>query len=374
MESCDLIIVGGGPAGSSLAWKLKDLGLDVLIMDKSSFPRDKVCAGWVTPSVFKTLQIDPAEYGKNRELQPITGFRTGMIGRSEILTEYGKTVSYGIRRSEFDHYLLERSGARLRLGEPVKTIFRQDSHWIINESFKAPIVIGAGGHFCPVSRLINPDNGNNNVSAVIAKEIEFEMDEREQRECRVRPDIPELYFCDDLKGYGWCFRKGKYLNIGLGRQDKEGVSRHVESFSRLLMRQGKVSHIPAKFKGHAYMLYPPASRNLLEDGVMLIGDAAGLAHPKSGEGIRPAIESGLMAADVIVAAGGNYNKDKLRPYTELLKKRLGGFNAGNALDMFPEYLKKQISRKAMTSKFFSRHILLDRWFLNSHQAPLSGSS
>ena len=61
MEFCDALIIGGGPAGSSCAWQLSRQGLDVLVMDKASFPRDKVCAGWITPAVLRTLQIDPGD-------------------------------------------------------------------------------------------------------------------------------------------------------------------------------------------------------------------------------------------------------------------------------------------------------------------------
>src|SRR3989304_302592 len=60
MHSCDVLIVGGGPAGSTCAWQLVRAGLDVLVMDKQVFPRDKVCAGWVTPPVGKSLQLDCA--------------------------------------------------------------------------------------------------------------------------------------------------------------------------------------------------------------------------------------------------------------------------------------------------------------------------
>lgn len=369
MESCDVLVVGGGPAGSSLAWKLRGAGLDVMVLDKSDFPRDKVCAGWVTPAVLKTLQIDCSQYGKDNILQPITGFQTGMMGGPDIVTEYGKPISYGIRRSEFDNHLLHRSGARLQLGQPLKTLTRCDNHWIANDGIKTPLVIGAGGHFCPVSRLMGPDDGKRN-SAVIAQEIEFEMNDRQQKECRIKPDTPELYFCDDLKGYGWCFRKGNYLNIGLGRQDKEGVSRHVESFRRFLIQKGRVSDIPSDFKGHAYLLYKSGPRKLSDDGVMRIGDAAGLAYPQSGEGIRPAIESGLMAADVIIAAAGNYKKERLRLYAELLVKRFGSQNSANVLPIFPETVKNKIARRLMSSKLFSRHIVLNRWFLHSHQPPL----
>lgn len=370
MESCDVLVVGGGPAGSSLAWKLRNSGLDILILDKSTFPRDKVCAGWVTPPVFETLKIDTDEYRQNRALQPITGFLTAMMGGTDATTEYGKIVSYGIRRSEFDHYLLERSGARLMLGEALKSVGRSNGYWVVNESIKTPLVIGAGGHFCPISRFMGPDNGEK-YPAVIAQEIEFEMDERQLKECGIKPEMPELYFCDDLRGYGWCFRKGNFLNIGLGREDNTRLPWHVGSFCALLREKKKIPHdTPTAFKGHAYRLYKSASQKLVEDGVMLIGDAAGLAYPQSGEGIRPAIESALMAADVVVAAAGNYKKEQLHLYPELLRKRFGNGNSGDLLHMLPERFKIKIARHLMASKWFSRHIVLDRWFLHSHQGPL----
>ena len=113
MVSCDVLIVGAGPAGSSCAWKLRNSGLAVTILDKRTFPRDKVCGGWITPQVLQELQIDPAEYSPNRTFQPITGFRTGTMGGAEVETDYRETISYGIRRYEFDDFLLARSGARL---------------------------------------------------------------------------------------------------------------------------------------------------------------------------------------------------------------------------------------------------------------------
>src|SRR5579872_2229587 len=76
MDTCDVLIVGGGPAGSSCAGKLRDSGLRVAILDRQTFPRDKVCGGWVTPAVLEELAIDPAEYAQGRVLQPIEGFRT----------------------------------------------------------------------------------------------------------------------------------------------------------------------------------------------------------------------------------------------------------------------------------------------------------
>ena len=72
---CDVLIVGGGPAGSACARRLREAGLDVVVIDKAVFPRDKVCAGWITPQVVEDLQIDPDRYRQGRTFQPITGFR-----------------------------------------------------------------------------------------------------------------------------------------------------------------------------------------------------------------------------------------------------------------------------------------------------------
>src|SRR5437762_6784209 len=103
-------------------------------MDRAVFPRDKVCAGWITPQVVTDLGLDLHEYAHGRTLQAIHGFRAGVIGRAtDVTTTYDRTVSYGIRRCEFDHYLLVRSKARLRVGESVSHIRRAGTAWIVNE-------------------------------------------------------------------------------------------------------------------------------------------------------------------------------------------------------------------------------------------------
>ena len=94
---------------------------------------------------------------------------------------------------------------------------RENNRWIVNERIVTPLVIGAGGHFCPVARQLGARPGRGEL-AVTAQEIEFEMDAGQGAACRIRPERPELFFCSDMKGYGWCFRKGDYLNIGLGRE------------------------------------------------------------------------------------------------------------------------------------------------------------
>src|SRR5262245_21559497 len=164
MDACDVLIVGGGPAGSSCAWQLRRAGLDVVVLDKARFPRDKVCAGWITPAVIDELALDVEDYRNGRVFQPISGFRTSILGSPEVFTDYGRPVSYGIRRCEFDHYLLERSGARLLTGTPLESLRRDGDRWVVNDQIAAPLVVGAGGHFCPVARqTTEKSNGGETV-------------------------------------------------------------------------------------------------------------------------------------------------------------------------------------------------------------------
>jgi geranylgeranyl reductase family protein len=368
MESCDALIVGGGPAGSSCAWQLRQHGMDVIVLDKAIFPREKVCAGWITPAVIEALQLDTTEYGLNNVLQPISSFRTGLIDGRDVETQYPDTVSYGIRRYELDDYLLQRSGARLQLGQALKSLARDGKRWIVNDSNSTPLVIGAGGHFCPVARHMGAQLGADEP-AITAKEIEFEMSPLQQLECQVRGDTPELYFCQDLKGYGWCFRKGNYLNIGLGREDNHKLSEHLKFFCDFLKQHGRIPEdIPDRFHGHAYLLYGHAMRKQFDDGMLLIGDAAGLAYPQSGEGILPAVESGLMAAATIIAADGDYSKAQLQPYANGLIERFGSIATSGG--MVPQFMRNYLARTLLESKWFTRHVVLDRWFLHTRQESL----
>ncbi|MGQ7299300.1 NAD(P)/FAD-dependent oxidoreductase [Marinobacter nauticus] len=370
MEYYDIIIVGAGPAGSTLARALEDSGKRVLIIDKQAFPRDKTCAGWVTPAVMASLDIDPGKYSVGRTLQPIRRFRIGMMGQSAVENDHGDIVSYGIRRCEFDDYLLDRAECEKQLATAVKSINRNNGNWVINDQWQAPLLVGAGGHFCPVARLLG-DGPGKHETVVAAKEVEFEMTPEQARACEARGDTPELWFCRDLKGYAWVFRKGSYLNIGLGREDNHRLSDHLEAFVEEMKQSGRIpSDLPGRFKGHAYLLYAHANRPLVDDGVLLIGDAAGLAYTQSGEGIRPAIESALMASKVIKSAT-DYSALSLQSYGERIAERFGtratdqepGFEV-------PDWLKQPIASTLMRSHWFTRKVVTEKWFLHQEVPPL----
>jgi menaquinone-9 beta-reductase len=377
MQRHDAIIVGGGPAGSTCAWKLREAGLDVLVIDKAAFPRSKVCAGWVTPVILEELQIDPAEYGQGRVLQPMTSFRVGRIGGGSMVVDCGRPVSFGIRRVEFDHYLLHRSGAQVQAPETVKSVRREGRAWIVNERFTAPMLVAAGGHFCPIARLLGTANSSADGEriaggpVVAAEEIEFELPPEQRAACPIVPDVPEIYFCDDLLGYGWCIRKGNFLNIGLGREDSRNVRSHVTAFCDWLRAEGRISgEFPDKFHGHAYVVYNHSGRPLVDEGVLWIGDAAGLAYSESGEGIRPGVESGIMAARVIVAAAGDYGRTALAPYQAMIEARFGPRHTFWPAEHRTRPLRRWLAHRLLANRWFVRRVLLDRWFLHARQAAI----
>jgi geranylgeranyl reductase family protein len=371
MIDTEVLIIGGGPAGSTLARALTRAGIHVVIMDKADFPRDKVCAGWVTPAVMEELEIDLEDYARDNVLQPIHGFRTGQIGQQAVQSDFpGKPVSYGIRRIEFDHYLLQRCGAELLQGRAFKSMQREVTGWLVNDTIRAELVVGAGGHFCPVARAIRAKEACE--TAVVAKEIEFKMSSQQMADCQVAGELPELFFTPDLKGYGWVFRKGDYLNIGLGREDKHKLSGHVERFCDYLVQIGRIPRdLPGKFKGHAYLLYPHAGRTPVQDGIMLIGDAAGLAYAQSGEGIRPAVESALLAAAVILRCQGDYRLDRLQPYVNELEKRFGRRESQQVpVRSTTPGFRQLLARMLMKNHWFSKNMLIRRWFLHAQVRPL----
>jgi flavin-dependent dehydrogenase len=172
-------------------------------------------------------------------------------------------------------------------------------------------------------------------------------------------------------------RKGDWLNLGLGRQDRHRLSDHVARFVEYLRQLGRLPRrVRDERKGHAYLLHGQAPRRVVDDGVVLVGDAAGLAYPRSGEGIRPAIESGLLAAGVLAraAAAGDFGAAALDPYRRALEARFGPreprFTAGPT-DLLPAPLGRWLAGRLLATPWFARHFVVRRWFVHAHVPPLA---
>lgn len=364
MPACDVIIVGGGPAGSTCAAALARAGLDVVVLDRARFPRDKPCAGWITLEVIARLGLNPDDYARHGVIEAIEGFRVSRLGGPAVEIGYPRPVSYAIRRCEFDTFLLGRAGARVRTGVQVDSIERRDGRWVVNGEWEAPVLIGAGGHFCPVARLLGAVPAQE--KAVVAQEAEFELDESQAARCALEPGWVDLSFAPDLEGYGWCVRKDRWLNIGFGTLRQHRLRPQLERYLSGLRRNGILpeGRKPA-FHGHAYLLRSAARRPLFGEGVLLAGDAAGLAADSSGEGILPAIISGRLAAEAVLAAGLRPDKLDGAAYALAVERELGPRGQGWRP---PAWLHRLAAPFAFRSASFVRREIVEKRFLRREMA------
>jgi menaquinone-9 beta-reductase len=300
----DVAVVGGGPAGSTCARALVAGGARVVVIDRSSFPRVKLCAGWLSPGIWDVLQLSPREYP--RGLWEWRVCHVHYQGHDHAFPGKG----WFIRRFELDDFLLHRSGAELRLGAHVKQLARDDDddRWSIElpdgSEIRARYLVGAGGTHCPVARMRAPARPRR---AVGVQELELQTDAAAVARTRLgRDGEPELVLFDGVGGYGWNVPKSDWLNVGCGTLDASSVRDAWKITHDHLRAAG---HVPpeaeaelAHVKGHSYFLYDPAHLATAgRDNALLVGDSLGLAHPITAEGILPAAVSGRCAAEAILA-------------------------------------------------------------------------
>jgi flavin-dependent dehydrogenase len=203
---------------------------------------------------------------------------------------------------------------------------------------------------------------------VAAQEVEL-MLEAATDGFRVEPETPELYFAPDLTGYGWCFRKQSVVNVGFGCLGSGNqLARRSEAFVDLLRRRGRVPlDFAPRLNGHAYLLRTTSPRPLVAEGALLVGDAAGLAHAESGEGIRTAVESGLLAAATIVEARGEGSAASLAGYGQRIEERFGPAETRFSL---PKRVQQALGALLLSSRFLTRHVVLDLLFLHTRTPAL----
>lgn len=297
MQTCDVLIVGGGPAGSSAARRLKRAGADVLVLDKEKFPRLKLCAGWITPEVVRDLEMDTASYPHR--------FLTFERLHVHVKGLYVKVpcIQHSIRRFEFDAWLLERSGAPV-VQHTVRNVRREPGGYVVDETFRCRYLIGAGGTRCPVYRtLFREANPRAAELQTVTLEHEIPYDWKDG-------DCHLWFFEKGLPGYSWYVPKQNgWLNVGVGgmaerlKRSGSDIRHHWSSFTGMLDRK-LASGAQYDPTGYSYFLRGNVDVVRIEDA-FITGDAAGLATRDMAEGIGPAIRSGLRAADAILG-GADY--------------------------------------------------------------------
>jgi geranylgeranyl reductase family protein len=360
-RDADVVVVGAGPAGSATAYHLATAGLDVLLLEKTEFPREKVCGDGLTPRAVRSLvamgvDVSPeAGWLRNRGLRIIGGGHQLEIEWPD-LADY---PSYGLvrRRTDFDEVLArtaQKAGARLhertavtgplldeRSGRVVGVTARAtepDGTKGPEVGYRAPLVVAADGNSSRLSLAVGRRPRDDRPMGVAVRTYyrsprhEDDWLESWLELWDYSGDSPRL-----LPGYGWVFGLGDGTsNVGLGILNTSKAFQHVDY--KALMR-GWLDHTPQEWGYRPENMTQPIRGAALpmgfnrqphyRDGLLLIGDAAGAVNPFNGEGIAYAMESGELAAQVVAQAlarpGAADRERALAAYPRALKDIYGGY-------------------------------------------------
>ncbi len=351
-QDADAIVVGAGPGGSSTAHALAQAGLDVLLLEKTSFPREKVCGDGLTPRAVKTLvdmgiDTSPANgFIQNRGLR-ILG---GGVKLELLWPELASYPNYGLVRPrlDFDDLLAQnaqKAGARLQTLTNVTGPVVENGRIVgvtakvgqdkTPTTYRAPITIACDG----VSARLAISQGINKrddrpMGVAVRRYYESPRHDDDMLESWLELRTPTG---DLLPGYGWVFGVGDGTsNVGLGILNttkawkdtnyKDLMARWTSSMPKEW--QYDEEHARGPIRGAAL----PMGFNRqphYRDGMLLVGDAAGAVNPFNGEGIAYAMESGRLAAEVVVQAlaraEGPGRERALEAYPAAMKATYGGY-------------------------------------------------
>jgi geranylgeranyl reductase family protein len=325
VSAFDVAVIGGGPAGSTAAYRLARAGASVLVVDKAAFPRDKPCGGGVTGRAARLLpfSIDPVVEDVVERLDCSLRYEHRFVRRARA------PLAYMTQRRRLDHFLLEQAasaGADVRDGVKVADV-RPDGLTVDGAEVRARIVLAADGCNGTAARSLGLAG---EIVHGVALEANYPHEARFAGAMVV--DIAVVH-----GGYGWVFPKGDHVNVGVGGNESE-APRLRERLRRLCVEHGIDPGAASDLRGYRLPMRRPSSR-LARGAAAAIGDAAGLVDPFSGDGMYEAFLSSQLVTDAAldVLAG---RAEGLEPYEREVARRItpltaAGWGAKVAFERFP---------------------------------------
>ena len=290
MQRYDAIVVGAGPAGSATAIRLARGGAKVLLLDKARFPRDKPCGGGLTGRAVRELPVDvtPVVEDAVRELEVRLRYRKRFVRRSVA------PLVLMTQRRRLDAFLGEQAaeaGADFRDGITVGGLAIGPDGVELRaggETIRGDVLVGADGVNGRTAKAAGLGGG---ILYGIALEGNGPLRDGQAGRATVEVGVVS-------GGYGWVFPKDGHANYGVGGWAAEGP-RLREHLSRLCVAHGVEMDALTDLQGRRL---PMRRTTAAANGrVLLVGDAAGLVDPLSGDGISEALLSARLAADAVLA-------------------------------------------------------------------------
>ena len=333
VERFDVIVIGAGPAGSTAAYRLAHEGASVLLADRAHFPRDKPCGGGLTMRAVRLLHfsVDPVVEDRAWHVE----FGLNFHSRFERHTD--EPLVLMTQRSRLDTFLAEQAaaaGADFRDGVKVTHLELTDSGVearLNGTKIAANVALGADGVNGLVARAAGLDGGRDYGVALEAN-VPYGVVSRERYQGRLCLELANV-----PGGYGWVFPKGDHVNVGVGGWEREGP-RMREHLARFCREYAIPESALESLRGYRLPLLHARAR-LTRGQLALLGDAAGLVDPLSGDGIYEAFLSAKLAADATldVLAGRALDLERYdRELRRALSSQLAAaWGAKVALDRFP---------------------------------------
>jgi geranylgeranyl reductase family protein len=314
-QNYDVILVGAGPAGATLAYELAKKGIGVLLLEKEKLPRYKCCAGGLTNKTVKLLDFDISDVVQDVVYKVSFTFNLG----TPYLGQHSQPLIYTVMRDAFDYFLVQKAqklGAALMDGQKVTQIEESGDGVEIataDNIFRSRLVVGADGAYSVVARELGMRRDREYVAA-IESEIAVPEEELAKWKSRVQAELGCI-----PGGYAWVFPKHNHLSIGVGCLTSK--ARHLKHYHHQFLSSLNIGNYTiTRSSGH---LIPTCTKGRLvwQDKALLLGDAAGLADPLTGEGIYNAILSAQLAAPVIENSLA-HGKVKLEDYQEAVDEKI----------------------------------------------------